>query len=131
MEQIVKEVTLNITVYKRSFNLTPHGLYVFPAKRKPRLMWLGLEHSNDLINLNSALLDGLFKAGIDKQEKKLTPHLSLGRIKWLENPETLDGILDQYKNLTFPRMLIKRLVYYESELTGKGPVYHILASYLL
>ncbi len=131
MVQIVKDIVLNITAYKQSFNLSPQGLYVFPAKRKPRVMWVGLKHSDDLIDLKSSLMEGLFKAGIDKQEKKFTPHLSLGRIKWIERPENLNGILDKYKNLTFQDMLINRMVYYESELTGTGPVYHILGSYLM
>ncbi len=131
MLQIVKETALNVTAFRRSFDLTPQGLYVFPAKQKPRVIWVGLKHSDDLIDIKNSLLEGLFRAGIDKQEKKFTPHLSLGRIKWIEKPEMLDGILEQYKNLTFPGMLIKRLVYYESELTGAGPVYHILGSYIL
>lgn len=132
MELAVKKAIITTTTKMKSFNLLPEGLDVFPPKRKPRVLWTGLNDSSKLVNFRNELWENLqFEMGIMDDSKIFFPHLTLARIKWLDNLEILNVILKRYHKHPFPVMPVERVTFYESKLSVTGPVYHNLGSYLL
>lgn len=59
MELAVKKAIIATTTKIKSFNLLPEGLGVFPPKRKPRVLWTGLNDSSQLVNFRSELWKNL------------------------------------------------------------------------
>jgi 2'-5' RNA ligase len=69
--------------------------------------------------------------GFPFDNKPLKPHLTLARIKQLNDRPVFDSILNDYKKYSFGSVEIDRIVLYESILTQQGPVYKPLFEKLL
>lgn len=63
---------------KEPFMLTLQGLGSFPRQNKS-IVWIGLQKSENLIRLHNDQEEGLYQIGYAKEERGLTPHITLGR----------------------------------------------------
>jgi RNA 2',3'-cyclic 3'-phosphodiesterase len=60
----------------------------FPNNKKARVYYLGLEYSKTLENCYDIIEEKLSNLGIEKEERKFSPYITLARIKnYLLNPE--------------------------------------------
>ncbi|MBN2423777.1 MAG: RNA 2',3'-cyclic phosphodiesterase [Calditrichaceae bacterium] len=59
----------------------------FPDKRRPRVIWLGIQSvpQQPLYELNEKLENLSEPLGFEKENRRFSPHLTLGRIKQLGN----------------------------------------------
>jgi len=132
MELAVKKAIIATKITIKSFNLFPEGLDVFPPKKKPRVLWTGLNDSSRIVNFRNELWKNLESETDIKDDPKIFfPHLTLARINWLDNLEILNVLLEKYHKYPFPVLQVDRVLFYESKLSRTGPVYHVLGSYLL
>jgi len=97
---------------------------VFPNLRKPRVFWIGMERNELLENLQGEIEVKLRDYGINRENKPFSPHLTIARIKWIENIDKLKYWLQKYKGETIQKTKIGEVIYYESKLTANGPVYN-------
>jgi 2'-5' RNA ligase len=60
-----------------------------------------------------------------KKEKSYDPHITLGRVKFIENDskETLKRLIEKNKHINFGKIEINSVSLMKSTLTKKGPVY--------
>ena len=65
----------------------------------------------------------LLQNGFIFSNNPLRPHLTVARIKRLENCGSFDSFLSQNREFPFGQVAINHVVLYESVLTSKGPVY--------
>jgi len=74
-----------------------------------------------------------FQPPIDLKDdnNKFKSHLTLARIKWLDDREVLNNLLNRYQRISFPEMQVDRIIYYESKLSESGPTYYKIGSYFL
>ncbi len=64
------------------FNLAISGLGVFPNPRRPRVLWGGVHGDlESLSRFQSAVDDTVGKLGLPKEQRALSPHLTLGRVR--------------------------------------------------
>jgi RNA 2',3'-cyclic 3'-phosphodiesterase len=113
------------------FRLTIRGLGLFRNLKDPRIIWTGIDPSSDLINLNKSIITGIKEAGIKVEERPFNPHLTLGRIKHLDDREVLDHFLEKYYNTEIQEVQVNEVILYESILKPTGPVYIPIRIYKL
>jgi len=106
-----------------AFNTELIGLGVFPNTINPKVLWLGLKDIQPLIPGRDHLGDLLLQNGFSFDSKPLKPHLTLARIKHLNDRQVFDSLLTEFRQKTFGTVEIDRIVLYESVLTSLGPVY--------
>jgi 2'-5' RNA ligase len=75
-----------------------------------------------------AIHQSLEKVGFPVDRQNLVPHLTLGRIKELNNPTFFWKIFNQYKSISSKQISINDIVLYESILKKEGPLYINLTS---
>lgn len=53
----------------------------FPDSRRPRVFWAGVAGGTNLATLAHATEEAVFRIGVAREERKFSPHLTLGRIR--------------------------------------------------
>ena len=123
LQKIVKQ--------NKPFTLFFQGLGVFPSNAKPRVIWVGLMENLELIKLYDDLWDKLTNYGLTKDKQSFKPHLTLGRIKWVDDKTRLIHLLSKNQNRMILMSRLSEIVYYESALTPSGSLYKELGKYSL
>jgi RNA 2',3'-cyclic 3'-phosphodiesterase len=109
-------------------NIPPHdflieGLGTFPDEHSPRVIWLGIQdHKNTLKDLNNQLEKSLRPLSLPLSDKPFEPHITIGRIKILNNPQLLKESI-KHIPLDSPEITLKSIVFIKSVLTFSGPNY--------
>ena len=104
-----------------SFNL--QGIGVFRSYNDPRVLWCGIAHSQELINLNEQVTIGLGDAGFKMEERYFKPHITLGRIKSIREISGLKKAVEQYQSTLIQKVFVKEVILFESILKPSGPIY--------
>jgi 2'-5' RNA ligase len=105
------------------FEINIAGAGVFKSIYDPRVIWAGIEDTNELRVLYDTIKSGLDDLGIKTEERTFNPHLTLGRIKTMKNSALLKGLIEKYSGTTLQKVTVSELVFFESILQPAGPVY--------
>jgi 2'-5' RNA ligase len=112
------------------FVVTILGCGAFPDQRRPRVIWLGIEtkEKNELLKLYEWIESRLESLGFKKERRKFSAHLTIGRIKFPRNMESLFNYMDINP---FPpkQFLVKEIVLMQSILKSSGAEYKVIAEY--
>lgn len=64
------------------FEIEIGGTGCFPSPRSPRVLWVGLSHLPDeLKRLNANVENELAREGFPREQKRFSPHLTIGRVR--------------------------------------------------
>jgi 2'-5' RNA ligase len=74
----------------RRFTLQIAGTGVFGGGDRLRSLWVGVEHTPELVRLRDKVEQALFRAGLPPEPRKFSPHVTLARLR---NPP-LDKLRD-------------------------------------
>ena len=113
------------------FELRIRGAGIFKSINDPRILWAGIETSEELDALFETVMNGLKEAGITLEERKFNPHLTLGRIKSIKDNGNLKSLIASYQNVEIQKQEISEVILYESVLRPSGPVYNPLWKFAL
>ena len=113
------------------FELTIKGSGVFKNLSNPRIIWIGIEPSEKLFHLNANIINGLKKLDVKIEDRPFKPHLTIGRIKHLDDKEMLKVLIEKYQNLEIQKMQVNEVILYESILLQSGPVYKPISKFKL
>ena len=105
------------------FDLTLSAAGVFKNLHDPRIFWIGCRAGPEFQQVKSDLDRVLAGFGYEPDNRVFSPHLTLGRIKGLRNPNQLAQLITLYKEVVFQQDVIRQVVLYESRLTTVGPEY--------
>jgi 2'-5' RNA ligase len=128
-EEMIQKISFNLYDLlnsKESFILKGKGVGVFKNLNNPRVLWMGIEESEYLQHLKLAIDQMMKKLGFEIEIRKFKPHLTLGRIKYVNDKRKLKNVLDCYKEFYFQDFEINKVIFYESKLTPGGPVYKVI-----
>jgi RNA 2',3'-cyclic 3'-phosphodiesterase len=114
-----------------TFELLVKGAGVFRSFNDPRILWTTIERSDKLNGLYASVMTGLGSIGINLEEREFRPHLTLGRIKKINESEKFRMLIMKYADLELQKQQVNEVVLYESLLFHSGPVYKPLAKYSL
>jgi len=105
------------------FELNIRGIGVFKNLSDPRVIWTGIEPSEKLTLLNTSIIYGLDESGFKIENRPFKPHLTLGRIKYLNDKPALIRLMDKYHDAEIQRVPVNEVIIYESILKPTGPIY--------
>jgi len=124
IEKILKEVGGQIS----PVNLWLEKIDCFPSPAKAKIIYLSLKGELGKLNALALKIRKLLKKQkINFDQKPFVPHLTLGRLKKLQN---ISGLLSKIKILR-QEFFVHQLKLIQSTLTPQGPVYKTLASFEL
>ena len=106
----------------RKFRLNSDKIGTFPNKKNIKVIWLGIEQSEDLLELQRK---------IDKSlpgESKFHPHVTLARVSFMKDKKSLINTLNRIENTKMP-FEVNKFILYESHLTPKGPIYSVIKEF--
>ena len=118
-----------LTPQFKPFEIKVEGAGYFSAKGKPRVLFVKVacpEMMNDLV---AGVERTVQEAGFHRELKPFRPHLTLGRIKYLENNNRFFEILDTMPQLEYQRQIVNEIVLYQSILRPEGPVYKTIQKF--
>ncbi len=113
------------------FELIIRGSGVFKNLSDPRIIWIGIEPSEKLMRLNGFIMKGLKELGINTEERPFKPHLTIGRIKHLNDKKSLEAVMEKYQDSEIQNTGVNEVILYESILLQSGPVYKPIAKFSL
>ena len=114
-----------------SFYINLSGLGVFKNIHKPRVLWAGIYQYETMKEIKEKIEKEMVALGFPADEREFKPHLTLARIKWLNDKENLKGLLEEYKDEDFQQVKINEIIYYESILKPRGPEYKLIEKFIL
>ncbi len=114
----------------KPFDLAIRGVGHFPPRGKPRILWAGLEPTDQLITLKRRIDAALIECGLPPDNRKFAPHVTFAR---LNNPplNRLTNFLAGNAFLQFETFEVTCFNLYSSKLSPKGALHSLEASYPL
>jgi RNA 2',3'-cyclic 3'-phosphodiesterase len=113
------------------FSLKISGAGVFKSHNDPRIIWAGINNSEELNRLNSLITNGLYEIGIEIESRFFKPHLTLGRIKNIKDKIVLIKLIDKFRDTEFQSVDVNDIILYESILLPSGPVYKPISTFII
>jgi len=105
------------------FDIEVNGTGCFPSPRSPRVLWVGITRvPEDLQSLYVKLEDELSRIGFDREKRKLSPHLTIGRIR---TPHNASRVADSLIAATFApeQFHTSEIIVMRSDLKPTGSIY--------
>jgi len=126
----IKDILIECTQNVKPIKLTSKGIGVFPTIRFPRVIWAGIKgETHKLETLHANLEQGLSTLGISKEKKKYQGHLTFARFKQNQfNAKKLERAIEQIGPFKSNPFIIDQLIFFQSKLMPKGPIYRELFS---
>lgn len=120
IKNIIKEVSEKF----EEFSLSIEGIGSFPSDIFINTIWAGAIEGKEILRAIAEMLDfELSKLGFEKESREFIPHLTLYRVKKIDNKEKLINNLAKMKTTKFGTMTVKSIKLIKSELTPEGPKY--------
>lgn len=110
-----------------NFSLELEGLGVFRSLKHPRVLWAGVRQNTILEGLHAEIQNRLQPYGFPGRSEGFSPHLTLGRMKRIVDPERLKRFLDRMGGVSFGQVSVREVVYFESILAPSGARYRIIS----
>jgi 2'-5' RNA ligase len=121
--EIVKRCLKSVSEEHKEFQFDIAGLGFFKNKGIPRVLYARIINSDELITLAGSVENKLEKVGFKKELRNFKPHLTLGRIKYLNDKSGFYEVVNEKKDIEIQTTLISELFFYSSALRPQGPVY--------
>lgn len=107
------------------------GVGAFPDRKRPRVVWTGVESGRDGMEALAAHVEkSVVAAGLPPEDRPFSPHLTLGRVK---DPGDFTALWQTVGEVPFSGQSVQvadvRLIW--STLTPAGPVYRDVESFPL
>jgi 2'-5' RNA ligase len=111
------------------FPMSVETVGCFPNPRRPRVLWVGLgEGTQEVCALHDALEPPLLDLGCYRQEeRKYTPHITLGRVKNDRPTDNLALALARQSAWKGGETTVREVLVMSSDLTPKGPIYTVMS----
>jgi 2'-5' RNA ligase len=105
------------------------GVGFFPNERRARVVWCGVEASQNLAELAAQVEQALEPLGVEADSRPYAPHLTLARLKTFEEAAQLARTAREFESREFGRARESEFHLFESVLKPSGAIYKRLQSY--
>jgi len=114
-----------INVSNISIEFTKLGF--FTKGRYPRVLFVKTAPSKELQILYNEIKKSLLQTiDLSEESREYVPHLTLGRIKYINNLKRFHKIVDEFSDQFKTIYQVNEFVFYKSRLTPEGPIYEPL-----
>ncbi len=127
----VQEKLVPVCAERDIFSIAIKGAGAFPNFKYPNVLWIGIDESEELKRLYEDIEDVLSKLGFEKENRKFSPHLTIGRVKDRRGIEPVIKELYTFKDMFFGSMEVKEVLLMRSILKPAGAEYSKIAGFKL
>ena len=100
------------------------GLGAFPSRRKPRVIWIGMEGEvQRLTRIQARVENALEPLGFVREKRPFRPHLTIGRVKDRRRLQSLIDVMAELKIPEFDSFDVTEIILYKSDLRPTGAIY--------
>jgi RNA 2',3'-cyclic 3'-phosphodiesterase len=127
----VTNIIDEVLAHQPAFSISIEGLGMFPNSDNPRVIWLGIRGGDPLISIHQQLNQSLAQIGVKPDQRPLSPHLTIARVRQGVNRSTLSQIgisLSEFRVDPLDSILIDHMSLFQSILKPTDPHYKILYS---
>ena len=103
------------------------GVGAFPNLRNPNVLWVGIGPSERLAALFAEIDAGLSEMGFERESRRFSPHLTIGRVKDRRDIDSVIKELATYKYTFFGTIEVREILLMESVLKPSGAEYSKVA----
>lgn len=109
------------------FLMSLSGLGCFPNERRPRVLWVGIDAGVDqLTRLHVALAERFVELGCRREDRRFTPHVTLGRTKHDGPLRAISQVLADHRDWQAGEATVQEVLIMGSQLTRDGPLYSVI-----
>lgn len=113
------------------FSISVRGTGAFPNEKNPNVIWIGVDKSDRLKSLYLDIDNSLSEAGFEKESRKHSPHLTIGRVKNRKDILQVMNGLNEFKSKLFGNVDIVEVHLMKSILKPSGAEYSKVCSFRL
>lgn len=125
--EVIAETLGQVARSVEPFSFVVKGVGGFPDLRKPRVLWVGVEATPPLMNLQRLVEQAMERLGFAPEGRAFHPHITLGRVKAMTGIDKVKAILSEHANTEFGTVPADHLVLFKSDLSREGPTYTPIA----
>ncbi len=112
-----------------SLDLSFNRFGVFRKGNEPKIFWIGMNENRKLNEMVSEIETTFSEFGINKENRKFQPHLTLLRFRGYEDSEKILSLTEV--NLPLIKFTADKITFYESKLLPNKSVYRSIKSFYL
>ena len=108
------------------FEISVGGFGVFPNAARPRVLWVGVEAPDELINLQRRIDLETARLGYAPDQRAFSPHLTFGRVSRNATPKQVRKVSDMLRSHKVGFLgaaRIETVTLFRSDLGSDGAVY--------
>lgn len=114
-----------------NFDFDLRGIGVFKNIKDPRVIWTGIDKTEKLNSIQEKIITGLKETGIDTEDRPFSPHLTIGRIKHINDRAKLKVLLLKYHTADIQNVSVEEIILFQSILHQQGPEYKSISVHKL
>lgn len=133
-EDLIPEIEkrlASICMGRSRFNINICGAGAFPNSKYPNVLWIGIDESEKLKGLYDDIEESMSEIGFEKEDRKFSPHLTIGRVKDRKGIEPVIKDLYTFKDTFFGSIEVKEVLLMQSVLKPTGAEYSKIAGFKL
>ena len=116
-----------VTAAWAPIDLIVEGLGAFPSIERPRTIWVGASDGGErLAELCAAIEETLAEMGFNREQRRFTPHITIGRVRGTKQMQQLAELLQEHDDFLAGPMTADEVVLFSSERAADGPFYQSL-----
>lgn len=120
-----------VSLQHHKFDFVVSGLGAYPSLRSPRVIWAGVHDKEKGLHLIREDIESeMVKLGLPAEERKFSPHLTLGRVKEVRSAPGLDDVV-HHLTLDARIVPVTEIKLMRSRLSRSGPEYFCISSFVL
>ncbi len=127
---IIDALGKKLSLYK-PFYITIAGVGCFPSEKRPRVIWIGMEDSEILKELQQDIDLVLSSFGFAPDDRPFSPHFTIGRVKSMQKIRELMYSFEDLRKTEFGSIEVSSIHVVKSELRPAGAEYRSLGRILL
>jgi 2'-5' RNA ligase len=128
--RISRVVQTSNALHSAALSITCEEVGAFPNMHKPRTVWIGVGgQAQELERIQDLLVTDLQAAGFPVESRRFVPHITLGRVKYLNHDDHFVQALNTYKVPEGYAVALDRITLFQSDLTRQGPIYTICETF--
>ncbi len=113
------------------FTIQLKNVRMFGSRYKPQVIWIGMEDGGILKKMFYSVRENLEKAGFVGDRQNFVPHLTMGRIKTIDNLQKFQSVLADFADYEAETLTVKEFALYESILRPEGALHILLKKFIL
>ncbi len=111
------------------FEFSIHNTGIFGSSYNPKVIWFGIDPREEIIRLSENILVELEQIGFARDRQNFVPHLTIARIKNIEDKKFFQAVIDKHKECFIQKEEVSEFHLFESILQPRGAKYSIIDSY--